>query len=80
MKVFGICASPRINTTNHVLTEALDKLSGHGFETELFNCQTKDLKPCLHCDYCLEHKKCIIQDDMGELYENLQNSRSEERR
>ena len=71
MKVFGICASPRNGTTDYVLSEALAKLESHGFETVMFNCHQKDLKPCLHCGYCLENKKCIIMDDMGEVYENL---------
>ena len=71
MKVFGICASPRNGTTDYALSEALAKLESHGFETAMFNCHQKDLKPCLHCDYCLENKKCIIMDDMGEVYENL---------
>lgn len=72
MKVFGICASPRNDTTHYVLTHALDILKDHGFETEIFTCQAKDIKPCMHCDYCLENKKCIIQDDMAEVYRNLQ--------
>lgn len=74
MKVFGICASPRNNTTEYVLTHALDELEKDGFETEMFTCQGKDIKPCMHCDYCLENKKCIIQDDMALVYENLQDS------
>ena len=69
MKVFGICASPRNSTTHHVLTEALDKLD---CETTMFACHGKDIKHCMHCDYCLENKKCIIQDDMAEIYKNLQ--------
>lgn len=72
MKVFGICASPRDGTTHYVLNHALDILERHDFETEMFTCQAKDIKPCMHCDYCLENKKCIIQDDMGEVYRNLQ--------
>ena len=71
MKVFGICASPRNDTTHYVLANALEKLESHDFETEIFTCHEKDLKPCMHCDYCLENRKCIIQDDMGEVYENL---------
>ncbi len=71
MKVFGICASPRNGTTEYVLTQALEKLN---CETVMFSCHGKDLKPCLHCDYCLENKKCIILDDMGEVYENLQSA------
>ena len=71
MKVFGICASPRKGTTEYVLKEALDKLD---CETVMFSCHGKDLKPCMHCDYCLENKKCIISDDMGEVYQNLQSA------
>lgn len=71
MKVFGICASPRNGTTQYVLSEALNKLSGHDIETVMFSCQGKDIKHCMHCDYCLENKKCIIQDDMDEVYKNL---------
>ncbi|WP_405296439.1 flavodoxin family protein [Methanobrevibacter sp.] len=74
MKVFGICASPRNDTTYYALSEALSHLENHDFETEIFTCRGKDLKPCMHCDYCLENKKCIIQDDMAEVYENLLNS------
>ena len=71
MKVFGICASPRSGTTQYVLSQALEKLESHNIETEIFTCQGKDLKPCMHCDYCLENKKCIIRDDMGKIYDNL---------
>lgn len=74
MKVFGICASPRNNTTEYVLKKALDKLEEHDFETEIFTCQAKDIKPCMHCDYCLENKRCVIDDDMGSVYDGLQNS------
>ncbi|SDA54506.1 flavodoxin family protein [Methanobrevibacter millerae] len=72
MKVFGICASPRSATTEYVTKNALDKLKSHGFETSLFTCAGKTIKPCMHCDYCLKNKKCIIEDDMLEVYENLQ--------
>lgn len=71
MKVFGICASPRNNTTEFVLSKALESLGKDGFDTEMFSCMGKDIKPCMHCDYCLEHKKCIIEDDMQSVYEGL---------
>ncbi len=74
MKVFGICASPRNDTTHWVLNQALEKLKGRNFETEMFTCMGKDIKPCMHCDYCLKNKKCIIQDDMAEVYKNLRKS------
>ena len=74
MKIFGICGSPRANTTDYVIQDALDKLKNNGFETELFSCAGKSIKPCMHCDYCLKNKKCIIEDDMLDVYENLQNA------
>lgn len=72
MRVFGICASPRNNTTEYVLKNALEKLEKHNFECEIFTCQAKDIKPCMHCDFCLKNKECIISDDMDKVYENLQ--------
>lgn len=74
MKVFGICGSPRLSTTDYVVRNALDKLNNNGFETTLFSCAGKAIKPCMHCDFCLENKKCIIEDDMVDVYENLQDA------
>lgn len=71
MKVFGICASTRNNTTQYVLEAAMDNLALDGFECEMFSCMGKDIKPCMHCDYCLENKRCIIDDDMSEVYRKL---------
>ena len=71
MKVFGICGSPRTSTTEYVIEDALTKLENNGFDTKLFSCVGKIIKPCMHCDYCLENKKCIIDDDMSEVYTNL---------
>jgi multimeric flavodoxin WrbA len=72
MKVFGICGSPRSSTTEYVIKNALDKLENNDFQTKLFSCFGKDIKPCMHCDYCLENKKCIIEDDMLDVYRGLQ--------
>ena len=36
VKVFGICGSPRANTTEYVIKNALDKLEENGFDIELF--------------------------------------------
>ena len=71
MKVFGICASPRNATTEYVLSRAMEMLGRDGFETEMFTCMGKSIRACMHCDYCLENKKCIIGDDMAEVYEGL---------
>ena len=54
--------------TEHVLGEALKMLSELGFSTQLFTVRGKDIKPCKHCDYCLKIGKCVVEDDMYELY------------
>lgn len=38
MKIFGICASLRNNTTEYVLSKAMRRLNEEGFETEMFTC------------------------------------------
>ena len=66
--ILGICGSPRDQTTNYVLNIALSKLKNNSFKTIDFEVRGKDIHPCQHCDYCLKNKKCIIEDDMQELY------------
>lgn len=63
--IVGICGSPRKGATEHVLTEALNKLKEMGFETEFFTVRGKKIGFCTHCDHCLTHKECIFGDDMN---------------
>lgn len=68
MKVLGICGSPRSGATEYVLKEALGVLEAKGVETVFFSVKGKQLGFCQHCDYCLEHKECVVKDDLVELY------------
>jgi multimeric flavodoxin WrbA len=68
MIVVGICGSPRQQATEHVLKDALMLLEGQGFETRFFTVRGKNINFCTHCDYCLEHKECVIKDDMQKVY------------
>jgi len=68
MIVVGVCGSPRQQATEHVLTEALQMLKEKGFETRLWTIRGKDIGYCTHCDYCLENKACVLQDDVQDLY------------
>ena len=43
-------------------------LETKGFNAVFFTVSGKNLGFCRHCDYCLEHKTCIIQDDMNTVY------------
>ena len=69
--IVGLCGSPRNGATEHVLREALNMLETSGFKTEYFSVRGKNIGFCRHCNYCLEHKKCILKDDMYTVYDLL---------
>jgi multimeric flavodoxin WrbA len=69
--IVGICGSPRKGATEHVLREALNMLKTRGFDTEFFTVRGKKIGFCTHCDHCLEHKECIIKDNMNVVYSLL---------
>jgi multimeric flavodoxin WrbA len=69
--IVGISGSPRKQSTEYVLEQALGILKEKGFETELWTIRGKWLEYCTHCDFCLTNKNCQFQDDMESLYELL---------
>ncbi len=71
MIVLGISGSPRNQATEYVLGQALKQLEEKGFNTQLWTTRGKEIGPCAHCDYCLEAKECVLQDDMQDLYVRL---------
>ena len=72
--IVGICGSPRKGATEHVLREALNLLETKGFKTEFFTVRNKKIGFCTHCDHCLKHKECIINDDMNTIYSLLKDA------
>jgi multimeric flavodoxin WrbA len=66
--IVGLCGSPRKGATEHVLREALSMLETMGFNSVFFSVRGKKLGFCAHCDHCLKHKECILQDDMKIVY------------
>ncbi len=72
--LLGICGSPRKQGTEYAIQYALKYASEKfGFETEYWTVRNKDIKFCLHCDYCIREKKgCVNKDDMEELYTKLE--------
>jgi multimeric flavodoxin WrbA len=69
--IVGLCGSPRKGATEYVLREALSMLETAGFKTDFFSVRAKNIGFCKHCDYCLEHKECILNDDMYTVYDLL---------
>jgi multimeric flavodoxin WrbA len=75
--LLGICGSPRKEGTEYAVQYALKYATEKfGFETEYWTVRNKEIKFCLHCDYCIREKKgCVNKDDMEELYTKLEQAK-----
>jgi multimeric flavodoxin WrbA len=70
MKVFGISGSPRQGGTHYAVNYGLEYLKEKGCETRYYSVRAKDIRFCMHCDYCIrEQKGCIQKDSLTEFYE-----------
>lgn len=67
-KIIGISGSPRNKNTNYMLKTVLDAT---GFDYELVLLKDKSIKQCPACGGCFYSHRCIVQDDMQELYDKL---------
>ncbi|MFX0026201.1 MAG: flavodoxin family protein [Candidatus Hermodarchaeota archaeon] len=75
--LLGICGSPRKQGTEfavqYALNYAADKFN---FETEFWTVRNKNIRFCIHCDYCIREKKgCVQKDDLQELYPKLERAK-----
>jgi multimeric flavodoxin WrbA len=73
--IVGLCGSPRNGATEYVLREALAMLELRDFNTSFFTVRGKNVGFCRHCDHCLKHKECIINDDMKIVYALLKQAK-----
>jgi len=67
-KIIGISGSPRNKNTNYMLKTVLEATS---CDYDLILLRDKDIKDCNACGGCYKSHKCIIKDDMRELYDKL---------
>ena len=69
MKTLVFFGSARSNgTTRAMLDVFLSKIEG---EVEEINCYKLMVEPCRDCRYCLKVNKCIIKDEMVEIYQKI---------
>lgn len=68
-----ILASPRKNGFSNDLISLINSEELASFR--LLNVYEKNIKPCLHCDYCVSNRNCFIEDDMSLIYEAIQEAR-----
>jgi multimeric flavodoxin WrbA len=73
MKVLGIVCSPRKGGNTEILmNEALQAVRDAGGETERVLVADQNIAPCDACGACVETGACKIQDDMQEVYAQLE--------
>ncbi len=72
MRVIGLMGSPRIGgNTDLLMDEALTGAREAGAETEKLTVDKANIAPCKEYYGCLRDGKCVINDDMDDIYEKL---------
>lgn len=69
MRVLGIVGSPRTHGNTEILMEeALKAAREAGCQTDIFLQAEKQVAPCDACGACFKGDRCVVDDDMQELY------------
>ncbi len=73
IRLLGISGSPRKKSTDYIVNEALRYAQEkYGADIDYFSASGKNMKFCIHCDYCVRKKEgCIHKDDLVELYDKM---------
>jgi len=73
VRLLGISGSPRLESTDFVVNEALSYArEHHGAEVEYFCVRRKVVEFCIHCDYCIRKQEgCVHKDSLLELYPKM---------
>lgn len=72
IKCLGIAGSPRKGgNTELLLNEALAGAAEAGAETEMIKLRYFRHAGCIGCDGCFKEGKCVVQDDMQQIYPKL---------
>jgi multimeric flavodoxin WrbA len=72
IKVLGIAGSPRRSgNTDLLLDEALKGAQEAGAEVEKIYVRDYKITPCIECNGCFKDGRCVVKDDMQEIYPKL---------
>lgn len=70
--ILGIMGSPRKNGNTAILLQEIMQALGDGVETETVQLSSLNIQGCRGCEQCRAKGKCIILDDMQELYPKIE--------
>ena len=69
MNVLGISGTPRKGGNSEILLNAaLEPFTKAEWDITKILLSEKKIEPCTGCDFCVERKRCCIDDDMNEVY------------
>ncbi|MBC7077487.1 MAG: flavodoxin family protein, partial [Synergistales bacterium] len=71
MKAIGIVCSPRRNGNSEVLVREVLNAAGDGAAKVLRPNEMK-IRGCQGCYACKEKGRCVVEDDMQELYQEIE--------
>jgi len=72
MNIVGFVASPRKGgNTSYVVEKILEGAKEAGAETQIWYSSETEVRPCKGCLGCVKSGKCVIDDDMQEIYRSL---------
>ena len=76
LKVLIINGSPRVGgNTSIALREMETVFEQNGVETECVQIGLKPVRGCIACNYCVEHDKCVFDDEVNTLAEKFMSRR-----
>ncbi|NIR16562.1 MAG: flavodoxin family protein, partial [Desulfobacterales bacterium] len=69
MKALGIYGSPRKGgNTDQLLDKVLEGAKSGGAETSSVYARDLDMSGCIECGGCDKTGKCVVKDDMQDVY------------
>ena len=75
MKVLAFNGSPRRGgNTELLLAEAIRGVKEEGGDAKVYTLQTLNLKACMNCGHCDSAGRCIIQDDMQAIHDEIRSA------
>ncbi len=75
MKVLAIHGSPRKDGNSELLLkEAVKAIEAEGHKVVIIKAAALKIAPCINCDGCVETGECIIKDDMGMVYNAIEDA------
>jgi len=72
MKIVGILGSLRKGGNTEILLDlALEEAKKNACSIQKITLRNKKISPCNGCQKCMKNGKCVIKDDMQDIYKNL---------